>query len=114
MKNLIFILVLFVFASCNTKSENTNSSTNDSSSVVTSSAMVDSAKLIIDETSSIMEKGIKGKMDTAEINKQIKPLMDEYNRIYKTLSPADTLNLYAYRMKKVSEMMELQEKQNKK
>ncbi|RYD79859.1 MAG: hypothetical protein EOP55_03715 [Sphingobacteriales bacterium] len=114
MKNLTFILLALVFASCNTKSENTTSSVHDSSSVVTSSVMVDSAKLIIDETSSIMEKGIKGKMDTAEINKQIKPLMAEYNRIYKTLSPADTVNLYAYRMKKVSEMMELQQKQSKK
>ena len=79
--------------------------------IVANNPKVNTGKMLFeDSTYNITARAIRGKMLNKDANRQIKPLMQRYFAIYKTLKPADTLALYNYRMNQLSKLVDLKSK----
>lgn len=113
MKNILIALGLLALTACNSENK---TSTKVETVVVDSNevyaARVESAKLIMDSVNVLMTKGITKTMARNEVNKKVKPLMDRYFVMFKTMRPSDTLIVHQYRIDKINEMIDLQIKQS--
>lgn len=69
---------------------------------------IDSCYYLIDTTTALVSKAIKKEMPQAKVNAIVNPMMKRYFAFYKSLSPADTLFIYNYRIKKLNELVDLQ------
>ncbi|WP_443945908.1 hypothetical protein ACJVDH_02030 [Pedobacter sp. AW1-32] len=111
MKKFIPICIAIAFLSC--KTEKKTEKVTDSLSNQIALNRLDSAKLLLDYANSTVASGITHKMAPEKVTMKVRQIMASYKALYKTLPPADTLELFNYRIKKIQELVELQKKQSK-
>ncbi|QPH39559.1 hypothetical protein [Pedobacter endophyticus] len=115
MKNLLPILLSVVFA-C--KSNSTSNNALDSMEEDTFGMMnpiaavnlVDSAQGLIDQSSTLVKKGISGELKKRTVDSLVNPIMVKYLAVFKQLSPSDSLIVHKYRQQKINELLEFQSK----
>ncbi len=69
---------------------------------------VEYAKSIIDQTNSLVKKGILKQMNSSEVNERINPLMMKYDSIITKLSSDEMKEVEIYRTKELNKTIEMQ------
>lgn len=111
MKKLTLIIAAGLLLSC--KMEKKDHKNTDSLSNPISLSRVDSAKLLLDYANTTVASGITRKMAPEKVSEKVRQIMASYQALYMTLPPADTLDLFNYRIKKIQELIDLQKQQGK-
>lgn len=121
MKNIaIATIITIALSSCQSDAhrrqallDSTNFDTTKTVALAKGNPALDSCLKLLDTTTAIVAKGVKKQITPAQANTQVKPMMIQYFALYKKLSPADTLLVYNYRIKKLNELVDLQVEANK-
>ncbi len=103
MKKLPYLLSLIIIVGCNAnkpKSSSTDIVALDTVAIDTTGkiSMVDSAKMMLDSSYFYLRKGVKNNMSSDAISKKAEVFLNKYSKIYSKLSPADTAEIYQYRL----------------
>jgi|GEM_PF-3395292 len=106
MKRLLPLIFILALGACN--SEKHSNLPDSLQLLVDNRNKVDSAKTLLDESTTLTAKGIRGTMKRSEVNAKLKPVMEKYFAIFKRLAPEDTIQVNKYRSKKINELIDLQ------
>lgn len=80
---------------------------------VSKNPQVGEAMKLIDESTDWMKKSIRKEVSVESANKHINPLMDQFNKLNSSLSPAEQEEVKNYRISKAQEAIDLQIKYSK-
>ncbi|UEG53204.1 hypothetical protein LLH06_19900 [Mucilaginibacter daejeonensis] len=114
MKKMPILLSLIVTMGCNANKTKSLSTDTVAVDTIKKISMVDSAKLMLDSSDFYMRKGVKKEMSVEATRTKVGIFMDKFFNIYGQLSPADTAEVYEYRLKSLNELIDLQVEQTKK
>jgi uncharacterized protein YcfL len=98
MKKTFTILLLTAMVGCNANNKATKSKDSIAVENTVKYSMVDSAKMMLDSSDFYMRKGVTKQISQDETRAKVNPFMENFQRIYSKLSPADTAVVYQYRI----------------
>lgn len=107
MKILFMLPIVLLGIACNNTNPEQGSGGKkvDRQTTLSSSGIVDSAKAIIDQSVALKQQLNNGKISQEYFQKRNNSMMATYKVLYKSLSPADTLEISKHRLLKEKEML---------
>ncbi|WP_231424179.1 MULTISPECIES: hypothetical protein [Pedobacter] len=101
---LTFALLLCVACHNTNPEQGSGGEKVDKQVTLSNDAIVDSTKALVDQSSELEKNRIDGVISIGDYKERKKSLTTNYNVLYKSLSPIDTLKVFEYRNKKEAEI----------